>query len=170
MVSRTSFSQEHCKVITVSFAIGPLVQHYGHSGLTASTRHNGNLSFYMPWISQTLKLNAPTLWTCWLNLICWELYMWRGKKGRKKRVREEFRGRVFYQCQHGWNWLCSTCGKTTPASRNIFLYWSHFGTVEFPISKGISVSVLTGSQSLCTRSKRHEKPPVSFTQGLLGWK
>lgn len=35
------FSQKphkHCKVITVSFAIAPLVQHYGHQSLTASAR------------------------------------------------------------------------------------------------------------------------------------
>lgn len=51
--SRPSFSQEHhghCKVITVSFAIGPVVKHYGHKSLTASARYNGNQSFYMPFI------------------------------------------------------------------------------------------------------------------------
>lgn len=36
--------QEHCKVITVSFAVAPLAPHYGHRRLTASTRHNGGLS------------------------------------------------------------------------------------------------------------------------------
>lgn len=52
-VSRPSFfreHQEHCKVITVSFAIGPVVKHYGHKSLTGSTQHNGNQSktFYSP--------------------------------------------------------------------------------------------------------------------------
>lgn len=42
MASGPSFSQEHCKVITVSFAIGPLVKHYGRWNSTASTQHNGN--------------------------------------------------------------------------------------------------------------------------------
>lgn len=47
MASMPSFSQEHqehCKVITVSFAIGPVVKHYGHKSLTASTQHKGNWS------------------------------------------------------------------------------------------------------------------------------
>lgn len=63
-VSRPSFfqeHQEHCKVITVSFAIGPVVKHYGHKSLTGSTQHNGNQSktfsfpplfFYLPFINQ----------------------------------------------------------------------------------------------------------------------
>lgn len=60
VVSMPSFSQEHqehCKVITVSFAIGPVVKHYGHRSLTASTQHKGNWSwtFYMPFIQQTAK-------------------------------------------------------------------------------------------------------------------
>lgn len=45
VASRPSSSrqhQEHCKVITVSFAIGPLVKHYGHKSLTAWTQYKEN--------------------------------------------------------------------------------------------------------------------------------
>lgn len=81
-VSRPSFfreHQEHCKVITVSFAIGPVVKHYGHKSLTGSTQHNGNQSktfyspppffFYLPFINQCANKKKKVCLLFKLNIV-----------------------------------------------------------------------------------------------------
>lgn len=79
VVRRPSFSQEHrehCKVITVSFAIGPLVKHYGHKSLTASAQHNGHQSwtFYVPFTEQMLE-TCPHVVKVKINVIQQEVYV-----------------------------------------------------------------------------------------------